>query len=293
MDSAIAVPDTADKLPVYQRDIHFDISKTDMHGWHPAGPHVTQLLNALSLFFPEGEKFFIDSVRRYRNRITDPQLLADVKGFIGQEAMHGREHRAFNTALANAGYPAAELEAKAVRILELARKLMPPRVQLAATIALEHFTAILAEVLLSDESVLKDAPPEMAALWRWHAIEETEHKAVAYDVYRQVAGTGVRAYFLRCSIMLSATVRFLWQSTYTQYRLVKHAGRQGDWAGWRALFRFLLVKPGFLRRIALPWLSYFRPGFHPWQHDNRHYVVQWKAVYENRLQDPLPPAVNA
>ncbi len=266
-------------LPVEQRDIHFPITGTQLRDWHPMGPHVSQHLNALSLFFPEGEKFFIDSVRHYRHQITDPKLQSEVKGFIGQEAMHGREHRAYNQALADAGYPAVELERKAVKQLELGRKLLPPSGQLAATIALEHFTAILAEVLLSDDDFLADAPPKMAALWRWHAIEETEHKAVAFDVYQTAVGTGLKAYFLRCSIMLSASIRFVIQTVYTHYRLMKHDGLQRDWKGWRAFMGFLFKKPGVLRKIALPWLSYFKPGFHPWQHDNRHHVERWKAEY--------------
>jgi predicted metal-dependent hydrolase len=268
-------------LPVEQRDIHFPIAGLQLRNWHPRGAHVSQLLNALSLFFPEGEKFFIDSVRHYRSRgrITDPKLLEEVKGFIGQEAMHGREHRAYNEALEAAGYPARELEARAVKQLELGRKYLPPSGQLAATIALEHFTAILAEILLDDDSVLEGAPPQMAALWRWHAIEETEHKAVAFDVYRAVVGTGLRAYLLRCSIMLSASIRFLFQSMYTHYRLMKHDGLHRDWKGWRSYLHFVFVKPGFLRRIALPWLGYFKPGFHPWKTDNRQHVERWKTEY--------------
>ncbi|MGH8458256.1 MAG: metal-dependent hydrolase [Nevskiales bacterium] len=269
-------------LPVEQRDIHFPIASVQLRDWHPKGPHVSQLFNALSLFFPEGEQFFIDTVRHYRHRITDPKLLQEVKGFIGQEAMYGREHRAYNSALAEAGYPALELERKAVKQLELGRKLLPSSGQLAATIALEHFTAILAEVLLSDDSVLENTPPAMAALWRWHGIEETEHKAVAFDVYRAVVGTGLKAYLLRCSIMLSASIRFLVQSIYTHYRLLKHDGLQRDWKGWRAYLHFVFVRPGFLRRIALPWLGYFRPGFHPWKKDNRHHVERWKAQYTSR-----------
>ena len=266
-------------LPVQQRDIHFPITGVQLRNWHPMGPHVSQHMNALSLFFPEGEQFFIDTVRHYRKRITDPKLLEEVKGFIGQEAMHGREHRAYNEALAAAGYPAKELERKAVKQLELGRKLLPPSGQLAATIALEHFTAILAEELLSDDSILDGAPPQMAALWRWHAIEETEHKAVAFDVFQTVVGTGLKAYLLRCSIMLSASIRFIVQTVYTHYRLMKHDGLQRDWKGWRVFLRFLFTKPGVLRKIMLPWLSYFKPGFHPWQFDNRHHVERWKVAY--------------
>src|SRR5688572_6935255 len=168
-------------LPVKQRDIHFPIAGLQLRDWHPQGAHVSHIFNGESLFFPEGEQFFIDTVRHYRDRITDPKLKEDVRGFIGQEAMHGREHRSYNEALAAAGYPAAELERRAIKQLDRSRRMLRPRGQLAVTIALEHFTAILAEAMLSDDRVLAGVPPQMAALWRWHAIEETEHKAVAYD----------------------------------------------------------------------------------------------------------------
>jgi len=266
-------------LPVKQRDIHFPIAAVRLRDWHPMGTHVSQIFNGQSLFFPDGEQFFIDTVRHYRDRIIDPKLKEDVKGFIGQEAMHGREHRAYNQALAEAGYPAVELERKAIRQLKRARKLLTPAGQLGVTIALEHFTAILADAMLSDDGVLEGAPPEMVALWRWHAIEETEHKAVAFDVYQAVVGKGILAYLRRCLIMLIASIQFIWQTNYTVYQLTKHDGLHRDWKGWLAMWRFQYVRPGTLRKIAGPWLSYFKPGFHPWQHDNRHHVERWKAEY--------------
>ncbi len=267
-------------LAVTQRDIHFPIAGTQLRDWHPFGPFVSHFFNAMSLFFPEGEQFFIDTVRYYRDkgRITDPKLLEEVKGFIGQEAMHGREHRAYNEAVAAAGYPAGELEAKAVALLNFGRKMLPHAEQLANTIALEHFTAIMAEVLLTHGYTLDGAPPQMSALWRWHAIEETEHKAVAYDVYQKVAG-GFWGYLRRCLVMLSVSMLFLSQTFYTHWRLIKHDGLQRDWRGWRGFLRFLFVNPGALRKIAIPWLKYFKPGFHPWQHDNRAHVERWKAAY--------------
>lgn len=271
-------------VPVKQRDIHFPIAGLELRDWHPMGPFISQYFNAMSLFFPEGEQFFIDTVRYYRDkgRIKDPKLLEEVKGFIGQEAMHGREHRAYNEALAAAGYPAQELEAKAVALLNFGRKVLPRADQLASTIALEHFTAIMAEVLLTHSETLEGAPPQMAALWRWHAIEETEHKAVAYDVYQAVKG-GLRGYLRRCLVMLSVSALFIWQTLYTHFQLLKHDGLHRDWRGWRVFLRFLFIYPGALRKIALPWLGYFKPGFHPWQHDNRHHVERWKA--ENIAQN--------
>ena len=64
---------------------------------------------------------------------------------------------------------------------------LSPLARLAATVALEHLTAILAAALLDGRSgSLAGADPRVAELWRWHAVEETEHKSVAFDVYAVV-----------------------------------------------------------------------------------------------------------
>jgi len=270
---------TNPKESIVRRDIDFDLETIDMRRWHPRGLHVSQYFNALSIFFPEGEKFFIDSVRHYRDRVEDPALLEDIRGFIGQEAMHGREHRVYNATLANAGFDVPLLEGRAIALLEFARSKLKPIHRLAATIALEHFTAILADVVLRDERVLDGVDPKMAALWRWHALEETEHKAVAYDVYHTVMRGSLRGYLLRCAVMLTTSIRFMSQTARTHYHLIKQDGRQGDWRGWLTLMNTLWGRPGVLRKIALPWLAYFRPGFHPWEHDNRALLKRWEAQY--------------
>ncbi|MGH8540879.1 MAG: metal-dependent hydrolase, partial [Stenotrophobium sp.] len=263
-------------LPV-RRDLRFDLPAARIGDWHGSGAHVAHFFNALSIFFPAGERFFIHSVRHYRDRVTDPELQKAITAFIGQEAMHGREHEQYNELLAQAGLPIQRMEGRVNKILEWGKKKLPAISQLSATIALEHFTAIMADVLLSDPRVLEGADPRMAALWRWHAIEETEHKAVAFDVYRAVA-PGLRGWLLRCLIMLSTTAIF-WAHTLLNYF---HFTRRDGIGFWRAAWRFLwngFVDPGPLRRIQLPWLSYFRPGFHPWNHDNRRHVDRWKAAY--------------
>ncbi|WP_293001744.1 metal-dependent hydrolase [Nevskia sp.] len=263
---------------ITRRDLHFAIDDVDLKHWHGDGTSVSQFYNAMSLFFPEGEQFFIDSVRHYRERITDPALLADIKGFIGQEAMHGREHRAYNARLAEQGYDAELLEARALSLLNFARQHLPPIHHLAATIALEHFTAILADVLLREPRLTAGADPRMAALWRWHAVEETEHKAVAFDVFRAITRGSVRGYVLRCTVMVSVSIRFLWQTARTHYHLIRQDGEHRNLRGWLRLMNHLWGRPGLLRRIVLPWLAYFRPGFHPWQHDNRALLEGWQPV---------------
>jgi len=276
-----------ESVQVERRDIRFDLDTADLRSWHPEGLHVAHFFNALSIFFPEGEKFFIDSVRHFRDRIDSPALERDVKGFVGQEAMHSREHRRYNAALERLGLPIARLDGKVKDYLEAVRGRTNPQEQLAVTIALEHFTAIMAHVLLSDERLLTDADPHMAAIWRWHAVEETEHKGVAYDVYREVAGEGTRAYLQRCVIMLIVTVDF-WARVFRYvFALVRADGGLGDVRGWWRLFKWLWISPGGLRQLGRPWLSYFRRDFHPWQHDNSSHVEHWKAAY---AESGLAPA---
>jgi hypothetical protein len=275
-----------EELEVVRRDLRFDFAECDLRTWHPEGLHVAHFFNALSIFFPEGEKFFIDSVRHYRKKVHSPKLEQEVKGFIGQEAMHSREHRNYNEALAAAGLPVERLEDSVKAHLAFVRTHRSPEDHLAATIALEHFTAIMADMLLSDDRLLAGADPRMAAVWRWHAIEETEHKAVAYDVYREALGSGRAAYARRVLVMLLATVDFWLRVFRFHFALVRADGAALDLRGWWKVFRFLWIKPGGLRKLARPWLDYFRRDFHPWQHDNFHFVQRWTAAYAASGQAP-------
>src|SRR5690606_5320049 len=139
--------------------------------------HIAAMLSAV---FPEGEDFFVRSVRNYRDKITDPVLKEQVKGFIGQEALHGREHRSVNERLAEHGYPTLFVDRVVKHGLGLLARFTPKRDQLAVTAGLEHYTATLAETLLRHESALDEfRSPEVRTLFAWHALEESEHKAVA------------------------------------------------------------------------------------------------------------------
>ncbi|MGY2060419.1 metal-dependent hydrolase, partial [Nocardia gipuzkoensis] len=101
---------------------------------------------ALSAGFPPGEEGFIRSVRHFSDRITDPTLKKRVAGFIGQEAVHGQEHRHLNERLAELGYPVEwwDSEQARNRLIRFESRLSP-QVHLAMTAAAEHYTAVLAE----------------------------------------------------------------------------------------------------------------------------------------------------
>ena len=245
--------------------------------WHGGDPYVTHFFNGLSIMFPEGERFFVDSVRHFQDAITDPKLKEDVRGFCGQEGIHGREHRRFNERVAELGYPVERVEAFVRAGIAIDRKL-PPKWQLALTCALEHFTAVFADVVLRDPRAFRDADPDVARLWLWHAVEETEHKAVAFDVYRTVA-PGLGGYLRRVVVMLWATIGFAAQIFLHESWLVRHDGMFWKLAARRRALRYFWKEPGLLRQGLRHYLSYYRPDFHPWQLDNTALVTRWKAEY--------------
>lgn len=256
-----------------RRDVHFRLPAEHISDWNKKNVHISQFMNTLSILFPVGERYFIDAVRAYRDRVTDPELKKAVTAFIGQEAMHGREHEEYNEALFAKVPEAAAIERFVARFLSVLKKL-PPRMRLNITISLEHFTAILADRLLIEEDVLKDCDPRFAALWRWHALEETEHKAVAYDVWELIAGRGPVAYLERSVGLLIASI-VLWSVVLPSYLIIlRREGKLLDFKGWRTFFSLTFTKVPFFPRLIRPWFDYFRPSFHPWDHDNRHFLSQ-------------------
>lgn len=251
-------------FPVRDLRFDFELNQTPPH-WHGAGPEVGRFLDNLSVFFPAGETFFIQSVRAFADQITDPELKAAVRDFCAQEGYHTREHRRYNRFLKAQGMPVDALEARVESILKLARATLPKRHQLAITCALEHFTALMAGHVLEDERVLAGSDPELADLWRWHSVEEAEHKAVALEVFKVAGGT----YAERAAYMVLATAVFWILVADHQRRF--HAA-DPDLRGLRPylrVFSWNFIAPGHLRTLIVPWLAWFKPGFHPWQHDNR------------------------
>jgi predicted metal-dependent hydrolase len=235
---------------------------------------MSHVVTNLSAMFPEGEDFFVRSVRHYRDRISDPELKKRVAGFIGQEAMHGREHRTFNERLGELGYPTRLVDRSVKRVLGLGERVLPKSVQLAITAALEHYTATLAEVLLTDpEAREMMGVDEVRSLFLWHALEESEHKSVAYDVYQQVCGNRRR----RVIVMQAVTVGFLMAIVASTV-----ASLATDPATYRHPVRLVkglvaLRHSPFLRRQVLAHLwSYNGRKFHPEDRDTAGLIDQWR-----------------
>ncbi|MDB4986080.1 MAG: hypothetical protein JWN04_1258, partial [Myxococcaceae bacterium] len=246
------------------RNLQFATDAQIPRYWHGGRKSVTQFLNNLSVFFPVGERFFIASLKQHKDFITDPTLAAEARAFYAQEGIHSREHVRYNAMLKEQGYPIEAMEERVAQLLSLVTKLTPKRMQLGVTCALEHFTALMADLLLSDDKLMEGADPTMARLWRWHAAEENEHKAVAFDVFKAAGGT----YPERAATMIGATVIFWAKVLEHQIRMMAHDNTVFDAREWYALAKFLFVEPGGFLRLVPTYLSYFRPSFHPWDHDN-------------------------
>jgi len=270
------------------RRVDFDFDPRAVpRDWYRGDAHLTTFWNALSLLFPEGERFFVESVRRFRDGIDDPSQRAAIDGFIGQEAMHGRAHRAFNDMVRQRHAAAsADAEAELRLLLASARRTLSPKAQLAVTCALEHFTAILAEQLLQRDDHRDSGHPSVQPLWTWHALEESEHKAVAYDVYKSVGGT----YPLRVAIMLLTTAIFFGEVGRVHVRFLRADGELGNVRGWLRAMNYFWLRPGLFRKLAPAYLDYFRPGFHPGDRDTTSLLATWRERLfgqEGELRDRL------
>lgn len=233
----------------------------------------SHLAAVLSAMFPDGEDFFVRSVRNFRDRIDDPALKRDVAGFIGQEAIHGREHRVLNDRLAELGYPTKRIERGVKFGLGMREKIASPMANLAATAALEHYTATLAEILLSSEEAREQlGTAELRDVFLWHALEESEHKAVAFDVYRAVGGPErtrrMQMNLITVSFIFGVTVNvglslLRDRETYRKGRLRASLGR-------------MRRSPLFTKDVPARLRDYNRPDFHPDDHETDELLAEWR-----------------
>lgn len=267
---------TPSDLVITPRDRRFGRATSAPRWWHGGRPAATALYNALSATFPLGEAFFVESVRQFRDG-APPALAEEIRAFTKQEVIHSREHLAFNRRAADSGYDLTPLEKRVSERLALTKS-KPPVVSLAATMALEHFTAILAHELLADPRHLAGADSEAAALWRWHAAEEIEHKGVAYDTWLHATKDWSRRkrWEVKAKVMLLVTRNFLVDRTAGALELMRQDGITGVRAWW-ALLWHMWVRPGMMRKIFAAWAHFFLPGFHPWNEDDRALIAAYEA----------------
>ena len=280
---------TPEDLIITPRDRRFGRGTKQARWWLGGDPVATAFYNALSATFPKGEAYFVESVRAYRDG-APPRLAAEIRAFTTQEVMHSREHVAFNKRALEAGYDLSGLEARVEWRLEITRK-RPPIVNLAATMCLEHFTAILAHQLLSNPKHLRGADKESGDLWRWHAIEEIEHKGVAYDTWLHATKHWSRwkRWKVKAKVMLFTTRNFVVDRSRGTLELLRQDGITG-FKAWRRMLWFAWINPGMLRKILGAWLAFFLPRFHPWKHDDRGLIRLAESDYAAAVLPREPAA---
>lgn len=259
--------------------------------WMRDSAGLTHFMTALSALFPAGEKFFIDSVRavRYHPAIKDNQeLQKEISAFIGQEAMHTQEHVGFNASAQKYGHDVERLDRYTDKVIQGARKVFAgvgkpfgitqEMVDLTATTALEHFTATIATQLLRNSHIQELMSDDtMKTMWLWHAIEENEHKAVAYDVFEGVFGQGTKAYLLRTSSLVAAMLTLFVVQNYFLFRLLKE-DKQLNLEAFKAIYTYAYSpSKGIITGMGREMLAYFRPGFHPNDLDTVSLLDTWKA----------------
>ncbi len=271
------------------RHIDFNFPQNIPKYFYAGNPTATTFFAMLSGFFPPGERYFMDSVRHFRDRVTDKEQRAAISGFMGQEAIHGREHERLNELLAERGFDMRTPE-RFVKIGLKALEMLPPSTKLAATTFMEHFTALLAEQLLEDKDFQRLADPEMIKIWQWHALEELEHKSVAYDVYELVGNRHSE----RVAATAASLVVLLPMLGITWAWMLARDGKLGSIKDNAKGLNMLFGRNGFVSKI-LPRLPEFtQRHYHPGDHDTRQLEQTWRErlfaeggdlfdVYKNRV----------
>lgn len=238
---------------------------------------LTHFINSMHVVFPEGEKFFIRSVRRFLKDVKDPALRANIKAFCGQEGVHAKEHENFwkvmeeqnlrpqpfakflNSVFFSSKYSVENVVLKGFN--RLAPRLGEKMV-LSTTAGLEHYTAILAKAVF-EEPILtnKHMAPKLLEMLHWHACEEIEHKAVCFDVLQEIDDSyaiRVGGYIIASSTLWSAlTIGMIW----FYYNDDQKFSKKETNATKEFINKVVLAKVG--KEFAINMMAYLKKDFHP------------------------------
>lgn len=257
-------------FPVRRMDYQF---KDSPKYWCNDDPMHTHFLTALSTLFPEGEAYFVRSVRHFRNKIDNPLLDKDIGAFIGQESMHSKEHHAFHLSAQQHGLDPESLEKITGITLKAIEKVFPQKWNLLLTVGVEHYTAVLVNYMMSDVNKLMN-DDTIRNLWLWHSIEETEHKAVAFDLYQELYGDKLDAYLPRIALFTFGLVLVTALTHIAQMALIVKDKQLFNFRSWKSFIKFGLKSYS----IFIPrFLEFYRIDFHPNDHDESALVKLTRA----------------
>ncbi len=240
--------------------------------WHSGSAFKSLFWSQLSTAFDAGEKFFIDSARALRGTVKDPALLEELSEFCKQEGHHTFQHLKFDRMNQAHGIDVVGCERRYSFALDRARRKLDPLGMLAATVALEHFTAGFAELFFDRPEISKGADPNVTALWSWHAAEEAEHKATCYDIYQAAQG----GYLRRVVVMPGAWAMILGISIINTFVLLKK-DKQLFTRDTLSGLNYLFGRRGIVVGLLPTFFEFFKPRFHPWKQDNSKQIAEWQA----------------
>lgn len=270
--------------PVVRTNLDFKLDQAPRF-WFDGDPFITRMFDALSLTFPIGERYFIQSVRLFRDQITDPDLQNRVTDFIKQEAQHGIAHDKMNEIMKKQGMPVDQFIKYLGEHFDYVLKNRSAQYNIAMTAAAEHLTALMAETFFSKKSTLANTDPYVRALFAWHAIEEMEHRDVAFDVMKQVGEVpeSTRAFalafttFMMFGFTLYRTNVMLKHDGFNRLDRIKLARKGLPW---------FFGKKGTLSRMKSQYLDWFKKDFHPSQHTVIRQYQVWVDTLE-KTNDPI------
>ena len=271
MNTAVKTHTDATKSNITIRRPKFSFDELPKYYFND-NPLISHLLTALSLTFPNGERFFVHSVRNVREQIKTKSLQTDVSAFIGQEAMHSHAHEDFNDFAKRVGMDVQPIIDDEYEKIEKIKEILTDKQKLAVTCALEHFTAIIAQYLLENKDFHAQLHPEAARLWMWHALEETEHKAVAFDVYKEVFDDEI----IRKRTMRIITTTFLSRISFLTVKLLVN-DKKGR-SQWKQHWHALQLLSQAAKSLLPAYLDYYKTDFHPNQHDSHAITSEWSGV---------------
>jgi len=262
--------------------------------WNPALPEFSHAVNAASLAMPFLEPYLIETMRKAREKIDDPQLLKDVDLYIGQESTHFRQHQQFNKRLADLDYAAVpKMEAILKADYDAFAQTRSFTFNVAYAEGFEAMALTVGHMLIEErEHLFGGADPAVASLILWHFVEEIEHKCVTYDVFKKLDGR----YTWRIYGLLYALIHIM-ARTRQGYRAMLI--EDGLWFTLRSRLALYRVLIRIFRRLTPRLLRILKPSYDPREVPDPAWVKEWwrqhaegndnlGALHTMRMAAPAP-----
>ena len=271
------------KLDIVPRRVAFEFSDFDGPFYYNGNSCISALWVAMSASFPAGEGEFIKSVKLFEDQISDPKLKAEVRDFAHQEAHHSLQHRLVNKEFDKLGYKTGKLNDFLKTELKKREQKWSPEKRLARTVCAEHVTAVMAHHALTHPEYMANFPESFRNLFLWHAIEEIEHKSVAFDVYQECVGDRK---LLRQQYRIFTRFEFPFNMWLSSRFLLKKLGHKVTWKERKGLWNSLYGEGGLISDMRGLYKEFLRDDFHPWDHDDSALVEQWKKTLAPYFTEP-------